>query len=258
MALVIPGRTSFSLAAISALAVAGVSCGSAPHHTIDTELAACLPADTLVAAGVNLEQLRQSPLYAKLPANARAIAEPFGRATYLLLAFNGKELITAARGDFQGNAPAGTTLLSANVAIAGSHQACSGGPADLLAQAESVAAGHAIWMIARGTATLPLTGNAQNINRLLHMTDTLSLGADLHSGLALASTAQCRTPDAARGFEESLRALLSLTAAGLRLRQPELAALLDSATIERRDRTVHAALSAGLDTAAQLLNFFGR
>jgi hypothetical protein len=257
--MVTPGRTAFALATVSALAVAGASCGFSPKHAIDTELAKCLPADTLVAAGVNLDRARQSPLYAKLPASARAVAEPFDRATYLLVAFNGKVLITAARGDFRGNAPAGTTLLSANVAIAGRHPAGSSAPpADLLAQAESIAAGHAIWIIARGTATLPLTGNAQNINRLLHMADTVWLGADLHSGLTLDSTAQCSTPERARGFEESLRALLTLTSLGLRLRQPELAALLGSATIERRDRTVHATLSAGPGTAAQLLDLFGR
>src|SRR5258707_8784321 len=139
--MVIPVRTGFWLAAIAALALAGASCGST-QHAIDTELAKCLPADTLVAAGVNLDRARQSPLFAKLPASARPIADPFDRATYLLVAFNGKELITAARGDFRGNAPAGTTLLSANVAIAGRHPAGSGAPpADLLTQAESVAVG---------------------------------------------------------------------------------------------------------------------
>ena len=80
-------------AALVALATA-ISCRSinAPAG-VDRDMAASIPADTLILAGVNLDELSASPLYPKLPPAARALAEPLGDARYLLVASNGKDIV---------------------------------------------------------------------------------------------------------------------------------------------------------------------
>src|ERR1700722_1839019 len=67
-------------------------------RAVDPEAASCIPADTLVLAGVNLDRLRAEPLYSKVPAAAVAMAGAFTDASSALLAFNGKDLLVIARG----------------------------------------------------------------------------------------------------------------------------------------------------------------
>src|ERR1019366_2595663 len=106
-------------AALVALAAA-ISCRpiNAPAG-VDRDMAASIPADTLILAGVNLDGLRASPLYPKLPPAARALAEPLGDARYLLLASNGKDIVAIAHGRFR-EAPPGAALAAPGLAVSGS------------------------------------------------------------------------------------------------------------------------------------------
>jgi hypothetical protein len=221
-------------AALVALAAAAISCRSinAPAG-VGGDMASSIPADTLILAGLNLDELRASPLYPKLPPAARALAEPLRDAGYLLLASNGKDLLSIAHGRFR-EAPPGATF------------------AALLARAASLADGRQIWMVARGGVPLPIAGNAANLNRLLRNTEYAAIAARLGSGIEIEVTAVGRTAEAGREFEENLRAILSLTAAA-NARQPDLVALIHSIQIRREDRTVRAVLSGGPDAVARLL-----
>ena len=230
-----------SFAALVALAAAAISCGSidAPAG-VSREMAASIPADTLILAGLNLDELRASPLYPKLPPAARALAEPFRDAAYLLVASNGKDIAVIAPGR----------------AVTG-HKTGRDGAPDLLARAASLAGGKQIWIVARGGVPLPVAGNAANLNRLLRNTEYAAIAARIDSGIEIEATAVARTAEAAREFEENLRAILTLTAAAS-ARQPDLVALIRSIRIRREDRTVHAALSAGPDAVASLLRLVAR
>ena len=230
-----------SFAALVALAAAAISCGSinAPAG-VNREMAASIPADTLILAGLNLDELRASPLYPKLPPVARALAEPFRDAAYLLVASNGKDIAAIAPGP----------------AVAG-HKTGRGGASDLLARAASLSSGKQIWIVARGGVPLPVAGNAANLNRLLRNTEYAAIAARIDSGIEIEATAVARTAEAGREFEENLRAILTLTAAAS-ARQPDLVALIRSIRIRREDRTVHAALSGGPDAAASLLRLVAR
>ena len=253
-------------AALVALATA-ISCRSinAPAG-VDRDMAASIPADTLILGGVNLDELRVSPLYPKLPPAARALAEPLGDARYLLAASNGKDIVAIARGRFR-EAPAGATLVAPGLAVTGSpgsvqaaiaqHKTGRNGAPDLLARAASLADGRQIWMVARGGVPLPVAGNAENLNRLLRNTEYAGIAVRLGSGIEIEATAVGRTAEAGREFEENLRAILSLTAAAS-ARQPELVALIRSIQIRREDRTVRASLSGGPDAADRLLRFVPR
>jgi hypothetical protein len=230
-------------------------------HAIDPEAASCIPADTLALAGVNLDRLRAAPLYSKWPAAAAAMAAAFAGASSALLAYNGKDLLAIARGRFA-EAPAGATLAAPNLALFGAPQLVAaamaqrrsrtaGAPA-LLARAESIAAGRQVWIVIQGGVPLPLSGNAANLNRLLHNAESATMTANFDSGLALEVTAIGRTTDAARDIEETVRADITLAAAA-EARQPDMAKLLRSIGIDREDRSVRITLSADQDAAAKMI-----
>jgi hypothetical protein len=235
-------------------------------HAVDPEAASCIPADTVVLAGVSLDRLRAAPLYAKLPATVTAIAGAFTGASSVLLAFNGKDLLAIARGQFA-QAPAGATLAAPNLALFGTPQLVAaamaqrrlrtaGAPA-LLAHAESIASGPQIWIVIQGGVAFPLSGNAANLNQLLHHAESATVTASFDQGLALEVTAIGRTADAARNIEETVRADITLAAAA-EARQPDLAKLLRSIRIDREDRSVRITLSADQDAAAKLLAALAR
>ncbi len=193
-----------------------------------------------------------------------ALVEPLRPAGYTIFASDGTNLLAISRGPFR-QAPPGATLLAADLAIAGSsdfvsaattqHRTGTIAAADLLARAQPLAAAHAIWIVVRGSVTLPLTGNLANLNRLLHSTEYTTVAADLREPIAIEIAGICRTPDAGRELEQSLRAMLSLAAAAA-ARQPALAAMLHGIQIQRDERTVHVTLSTGTDALDQLRQAF--
>jgi hypothetical protein len=254
-------------AAFVALAAAAISCRStnAPAG-VGRDMALSIPADTLILAGLNLDEIRASALYPKLPPAVRAFAEPLRDAGYLLLASNGKDLLSIARGRFR-EAPPGATLVAPGLAAAGppdsvraaiaQHKTGRDGAPDLLTRAAYVADGKQIWMVARGGVPLPVAGNAANLNRLLRNTEYAAIAARIGSLIEIEGIAVGRTAEAGREFEENLRAILSLTAAA-NARQPDLVALIHSIQIRREDRTVRASFSGGLDAVDQVLRLVAR
>jgi hypothetical protein len=214
-----------------------------------------------VLAGVDLDRLRPTPLYSKLPAAALTIIGSLSSASSALLAYNGKELLVVAQGRFA-QPPPGATLAGPNLAVFGSpdlvtaaiaqHRTGATGAPRLAALAEPIAAGHQIWIVVQGGAPLPLTGNAENLNHIIQNANSVTLTANVDSGLALTITALGRTAASAQTIEESLRAEITLAAAA-ESRQPDLANLLRSIQIDRDDRTVRITLSTDAAAAAKLL-----
>src|ERR1019366_2117327 len=102
------------LAASIALAILAACRTSAPPAAIDPALSARVPEAPVALAGVDLDRLRASPLYAKLPPAARAFLEPFGNAHRVLIASTGVELLTIARGVVPG-----ATQIAPDLALSG-------------------------------------------------------------------------------------------------------------------------------------------
>jgi hypothetical protein len=239
----------------SRLAVAPVlailcACGRVgPPPNIDSALASRVPPNTTALAGVNLDQLRASPLYAKLPPGAQSLLTPFDKAHEVLVASTGTQLLVIARGEVTG-----ATVPAPGIALYGAPDLIAAGttahaPAGILSLAESVAAGHSVWIALRGGATLPLEGNAANLNNLLRAAEsvTITIRPDDPAGIDI--TAQCPTPESAQRWEQTVRALSSLAAA------TNSRAALDSLAISRTDRVVHVAVRAPLSALA---GAFGR
>lgn len=249
------------------VAAGAASCRPAgPPPVIPREMAACVPPGAVLVAGAKLDALRASPIYARLPAAALAFFKPLEDASGLLVVFNGAEILLIEQGRFRQAAP-GATLAGGNLMLAGSPaliaaalaQRRSGAPGsrDLLAQAGAAAAGHAVWIASRGNVNLPLTGDAANLNRFLRPAQFATVGLRIEPPMELDFAAQCATPDAGKELEETLRAFLSLTAAGFR-RQPELAGLLKTVEVRREGGAVKASLVAPAEAMPRLLDFLAR
>jgi hypothetical protein len=169
----------------------------------------------------------------------------------LLAAYNGKEAVLVARGAFP-EAPGGMTLLGKGLAAAGSAEAIraaaaqrkSGGTGApwLLDRAAAMAGSSPVWAVVRGGATLPLAGDAANLNQFLRLVDYAAAGIRLDSALRFEAVAEGRDEASARRLEENLRAMFTLAAATQR-GNTRLAAALRSAQVRRDGLTVRVALS---------------
>lgn len=236
------------------------ACGShRTPHAISDEMAVFVPADTVVLAGLRLDRIRETSLYPALPAAWRALLEPLRDATDLLVAYNGSDLLMIASGRFP-SAPPGAVLLGPTLALAGSPaairaatgQRASGrtGAPRLIARAEP-AAGKPVWLAIGGGASMPLPGNFANLNRVLKLVDYATFTAGVDSRVDVRATGVCRTANDGQQLEESVRALLSLAAAGTR--DADLAALFQSVQLTRDGSTVQMAVSAAVPELEKLL-----
>ena len=233
-----------------------VSCRPAPRSNVDPALASYIPRGTLVLAGVDLEPIRASPAYAKLPSSALSLMQSLASASRALLTYDQRGLLLVTRGQFS-TPPAGAILAEKGIALAGTpelvqaasrqHQQGVTGAADLLTQANAIAGTSPLWIVIAGNAALPLAGNAANLNRFLHLTQYMIATAQFPSDVQLKIKAICPNSGNAAEFEQSLRALVSLSAA----RSPK-SALLNSVQILRDESTVTVDLTASPEELGRL------
>ena len=204
----------FRLAAPLSLALLAACRAPAPPAAIDPALSARVPAAAVALAGVDLDRLRVSPLYARLPPAALAFLAPFAHAHRVLIASTGIELLTIARGVVPG-----ATQIAPDVALSGAPSLVAAAiaahpPAGILGPAESVAAAaRPVWIAVRGGVALPLEGNLANVNNLLRVAEYITFALDPGDPADLQLVARCPTPEAALHFEQSFRALVSLASA---------------------------------------------
>ena len=250
---------------LAAAAACCVSCRSGPPPAIDPALAAFVPSGTTILAGVDLERLRASALRQQLPSAALAVLESLGAARSVLAASDGVNYLLLTRGDFR-QAPAGATLLGQGLAAVGTpdwlraaasrHGRPDAGANGLVARAEPAARSAEIWVAAAGNANLPVSGNGENLNRLLHTTEYATLTVRLTDSVTIDVLGICRGPEPARDLEETVRAFISL-GAGATARQPALSALLRRVRVVRDDRAVHVTLVAQPAELATVLKLLG-
>lgn len=227
-------------------------------------MTSCIPPGAVVVAGLDLDAIRAAPVYSKLPPPALALIQSLHHAQYAILTFDGRDLLAISGGPFR-EPPPGATLLAPHLAVTGpagvvraataQHSTGTTGVPELIEPAKLLAGAKPIWIVARGNVAIPLGGNAGNLNRLLHATQHTTVAIELGERLDLEVTALCLTPDVGREFEQSLRAIFTLTAAA-NTRQPGLSAMLRSIQIRRDDRTVYVTLAAAPGDLDQLLRAF--
>jgi hypothetical protein len=236
------------------LASLGLLAGCRSVHApaaVEPEVAICVTAKTVLLAGIDLDRLANSPLGAAGGVFA-------GHPSHVWVVSDGKELVVISRGNFR-EAPPGSRLIKPGFAISGpadqvdaalaQHNTGTTGAPDMISHAGTVAMGMPIWAVARGGVTLPLTGNAANLNRLLRLVDYATLTAKLDASLDIDLAGVCRNAEVGQRFEETMRAILSLAGAA----NPRLDSVLHSAEIRRDGPVVHVTLSSDADSAAKLI-----
>jgi hypothetical protein len=247
--------------AAGALALFATSCRSGkPRGPVDSALVSCIPSDTVALAGIDIAAVKASPALADWTGSARLLPDSLGAASYALIAYNGKDVLVAMRGNFS-QAPAGASLVSGNLVVAGTPEAVRAastqhatgktGAGWLLDRAAGVA-GNPVWAVAVGGAALPLAGNAANVNRFLQDADYATVAVALIGGIRIELTGEGRDEASSKRMEETLRAFLSLAAVASR--QPEIAATLRAVAIQRKGLAVRAELSAGASQGSRLLD----
>ena len=245
------------LPALAALALLATSCRHAPPAD---PAAAALPAGTTAIAGIDLAALQRSPWSAALPPSARSLLNAVPGASSLLLAWNGRDLLTLATGDFAA-APPGFAIIGLHLAASGPAalvrasraQLKTGrtGAPGLLGAASLATPDHAIWIVTAGDAQLPFSGNLAMLARLLRYTRYTTATVQASQSVTLDAMGDCPSPAAARELEEKLRALVSLLAA--MSRRPDLQTVWNSIVIERHDHVVHTHLALSPESFSKAL-----
>ena len=220
-----------------------------------------MPREAVAVAGIRLDQVRGSPVFARL-FNRLPGAGTLAGAASTLLAYDGRDLLVSARGAFS-SAPAGFTAVAPGIFAAGPdawvraaadrQRARRPEASELLADAGAVAAAYPAWAAVLGGRTLPLPGNAANLNRLLRGAAYATLGARFVNGLELNAVAACSTEDGAARLEESLRAMLTLAQAGTRA-SAEHEFPLEAVRLARRGRSVILEVALTEPAAARLVD----
>ena len=188
-------KTAVGLRYICVLLVALAACNSAEtgRTMIDPALAALVPPEATMLAGVRMEAVRATPLYQKIIATkALSQLDDFARETgfdprrdvrELLITSNGKDGLVAARGTFNTRAfenmtkssykgytlysrdRGGVALIDSSTAIAGTLPAVRAaldrrragnrsGPAELLARARQIPPENQLWSVGTGFDSL--------------------------------------------------------------------------------------------------------
>jgi len=213
-------------------------------------MAAAVPVDAVIVAGIDLDRLRGSAIYGRLPAAVTQALGPYAGASRMVAAWDSQGLLILARGDFQ-LAPAGATLVSPHLAIGGAddsvraamgrYRSPGGTRSGVLGYGMESLGTAPLWIAMRGGTALPFTGNAVNLARLLRLVEYAGIAVKPDRAAEFRIRADAATADAAQRFEESLRAFFSLAAVG-ETHRPDLAALLEVARVERKGRVVTATL----------------
>jgi hypothetical protein len=181
------------------LLAALTACNSAGsgHTSIDSTLAALIPPDTTMLAGVRMDAVRGTPLFQKLIAG-RSLPQlddfarnsgfdPRRDVRELLVASDGKDLIVTARGTFSEHGftglakqsykgvklytrdQRGVALIDASTAVAGTLPGVKAaldryksgdrsGPTELLARARQIPTGNQVWSVSNGFESLLTAG----------------------------------------------------------------------------------------------------
>jgi hypothetical protein len=227
---------------------------------IDPDLAACIPPGTTALVGIRLDEIRATPVFEQLTKRAQDVPL-LESASSAMVAWGGAELFVVARGRFA-ETPTGATLLAPGIVALGSaasvelaaHQLRDhrkGAPV-LLAYAEPMAKAWPVWAVLLGGRSLPLSGNAANLNRVLEGTAYATLGLHFGTGVDLRAQGFCRSPNEALELESTLRALLTMARAGAG-KSPEVAQLLAGVQLTQQDASVSLSVSASAQGTERLL-----
>ena len=264
-------------------------------RSADTGLASFVPPDTVALAGMRMDQVRATDLYKKLRAQSRFSElddlkkktgfDPTRDVTEMLIATNGKDAVTVARGHFTPSDPdakksaykgytlnlhgdGAYALIDGSTAVAGTAAAVraaidqyklgptrSPGVVALLARAHALPQAQ-IWAVSdspEAFAGLLQSGSAANFGKVFGQLDGLTFTADMSKGLNLVATGDCRTEQDAKTLGDAMRGLVSLGKMSVPQGQSDLLRLYDSVQVDQQQKSVKLVANVAPDLIDKLL-----
>jgi hypothetical protein len=264
-------------------------------RSADTGLAAFVPADTVALAGMRMDQVRATELFQKLRAQkrfselddlkAKTGFDPTRDVSELLVATNGKDAVTIARGHFAPADPGAKksaykgytlnlhgqgayALIDGATAVAGTEQAVRSAidqyktgtrvaaVTALLARARAIPPQAQIWAVSdspEAFAGLAQSGSAGNFGKVFGQLDRLTFTADLSKGLNAQATGDCRTEQDAKTLGDALRGLVSLGKMSVPQGQADMMRLYDSVQVDQQQKSVKLSANIAPDLIDKLL-----
>lgn len=264
-------------------------------RSADTGLAAFVPADTVALAGMRMDQVRGTELYQKLRAQkrfselddlkAKTGFDATRDVSELLLATNGKDAVTIAKGRFAPADPGARksaykgytlnlhgqgayALIDSSTAVAGTEPAVhaaidqykagtrSPSVTALLARAHALPPQTQIWAVSDSPdafASLAQSGSAGNFSKVFGQLDRMTFTADLSKGLSAVATGDCRTDQDAKTLGDAIRGLVSLGKMSVPQGQSDLMRLYDSVQVDQQQKSVKVIVNIAPDLIDKLL-----
>jgi hypothetical protein len=287
-------------ASVIAAAIAVVflgACGpSTPSGPANARLAAFIPSDAVLLAGVRLDELKKTPLYQHviplLGSVEREGFDPRRDIEELLIASDGQDTVAMARGRFDRRELAGleqsqhggvtlygkeggaVALIDDSTAVAGGMAAVRAAidqrnsgrqsAAGLLAKARALPTPNQVWMVSEGAASFlrpPRMQNADAVQKILNSLSDLTFFADFREGVYAAASAQSKTDADAKFIGDTARGLIGLGRLSVPRGEPALAKAFDGVSVQQSGPSVsiHAKLPEEVAVAAmERLRSFSR
>jgi hypothetical protein len=232
------GKPGAVAAACAAILLAG--CRAGGPRPVDLRLAAFLPEDAVVLAGVRVDELRATPLGARL---AELVPGGGAGAHDVLASWDGRQWLVAVRG--AGPGTVGDVMLAGDAAAvkaAVERQRAHGtGPRALLARAPAEAQ---VWAVSNGAPMIPDLPGIGNATRLLNAMGDIVAAADLRVGVRVHLAGECRDERNATIVGDAVRALVGVGRLG------------DALSVEQRQREVRIAGEIPQARAEKLIERF--
>lgn len=222
------------------LAALALGCRGPASVEVDPALAYLVTSDTIALIGVNLDDLRATPLFRRwLATRIESLGKEGGvdfnkDVVELLAVSNGKEVIVYAKGK--------SSVLRLNSKIP---PPLSKGaiPAALRQKIRSIPAGNQIWGAGIGSdprlaAAIPESGNLANLRNMVASIQGWTLGIDLRSGLKVEANGVYATGADAKPIHDALRGLVGLGRLSTPTNAPELLRFYDGIKISQQNTGV--------------------
>ncbi len=189
---------------------------------------------------------------------------------------SGSKSASGRKSEYKGRAIYGDgdgsfTLLDDSTAVAGSAAsvraaidlAAAGGASGhpLLAAAASLPVTSQIWAVGTDLGVfadryVPREGNLANARRLLKSTKSVTLSADMTTGVKASIAGTCASDQDAKLLNDTLRGILGLGRLSVPEERRELLRLYDGVKVERRDLTIHLEIDQPAELLDKLIDMF--